>query len=177
MLMRRALAAFGWAIVHEKPSAAQPGPLLCVSRHRNGFFLAGYTPDTTVALHLRTPQGIPLLSGLDTWVSGGNARYALPRAWFRECRVFVEQADGGPLSCRIRHSGLPTIRRRLEVTGLRAARLRFFHEPGSESCVEMTLNSPVPCLGAERVPFSRVADRLGTYLQADAVHGQVTISW
>ena len=176
-LMRRALASFGWDLVHEKGAASQPGPMLCVSRHRNGFFLAGYSPDTTVATQLRMPQGIPLLSGLDTWIVAGRARYAMPRAWFRECRVFIEQEDNGPVSCRVRYSGFPTIRRRLEINGLRGARLRFFHEPGSEGGIELTRNAAVPCLEAETVAYRVVTDRLGTYVQAEAVTGQLMISW
>jgi hypothetical protein len=176
-LMRRALAGFGWEVIHDKASPSQPGPMLCISRHRNGFFLAGYSPDSTVATQLRMPQGIPLLSGLDTWISGGRARYALPGAWFRECRVFIDQEDGGPVSCRVRYSGFPTIRRRLEITGLRAARVRFFYEPGTAAGVELTRNAAVPCLGAEGVAAEVVTDRLGAYLQTAAVTGQLMISW
>lgn len=176
-LMRRALAGFGWEVIHDKASPSQPGPMLCISRHRNGFFFAGYSPDSTVATQLRMPQGIPLLSGLDTWISGGRARYALPGAWFRECRVFIDQEDGGPVSCRVRYSGFPTIRRRLEITGLRAARVRFFYEPGTAAGVELTRNAAVPCLGAEGVAAEVVTDRLGAYLQTAAVTGQLMISW
>ncbi len=180
MLMRAALARFGWSIRHQKRHAGQPGPMLCISRCRNGFFLAGYAPDTTTALLLRTPHGAPLLSGLDTEIVGGHARYApgTGRAWFRECRVAVEQADGGPVGCRIRHSGFPGVRRRLEITGLREARVRFFPEPDDLARVKMTLNSPVPCLEAQPAPWVAIRDRLGICLQPERpVTGQLMISW
>lgn len=177
MLMRRALGSFGWSLRQAKIHAGQPGPMLCISRHANGFHFAGFSPDTTVGLRLRTPHGAPLLAGLETQLVDGHACYTPAKAWFRECRVFVDQADGGPLSCRIRHSGFPAIRRRLEITGLDRARVRFFAEPGSEGRVEMTRNGDVPCLNAERVPYVAEADRLGTYLQADGLTGQLMISW
>lgn len=177
MLMRQALASFGWSIRHEKLHAGQPGPMLCISRHRNAFYFAGFCPDTTVALRLRAPHGVPLLAGLETQIVDGQARYTPAKAWFRECRVFVDQADGGPLSCRIRHSGFPSIRRRLEITGLNQARVRFFPEPGSEGRFEMTRNGDVPCLNAERVAWLAAADRLGPYLQAEGLSGQLMISW
>jgi len=176
-LMRRLLASFGWEIVHRKQSPDQPGPMLCISRHGNALWVAGYSPDTTVSTGLRMPQGAPLLAGLDTWLMQGRAYYTMPRAWLRECRVFVEQADGGPVSCRIRHSGFPSIRRRLEVAGLRNARVRFLYEPGTEAGLEMTRDRPVPCLDAERVPYRLVRDRLGAYAQAEAVSGLLMISW
>ncbi|MBN2450322.1 MAG: hypothetical protein JXR77_08030 [Lentisphaeria bacterium] len=177
MLMRWAAGAFGWRLRHEKLDAAQPAPMLCVARHRNAFTMAGYQADGTVALRLRAPQGVPLLSGTETVISDGLGRCPLPKAWLRECRVFVEQADGGPLSCRIRHSGFPGVTRRLEVTGLREAVLRFYPEPGTEERVVLTLGQGVPCLEAPRLAGQLRESAWGPCIEAAPVTGQVMISW
>jgi len=104
MLMRLALAELGCEILAEKHSATQRSPMLVVSRHRNGFFFSGYSPDTTLRSHFRFPQGAPVLLGLETQLAPGRSTYTMPRAWRRECRVFVEQ-DNGEVSCVERHSG------------------------------------------------------------------------
>ena len=55
-LMRSALAALGSHIVVVKHRPEQRSPVVSIARHDNGFFLSGYTPDTTVELRLLLPQ-------------------------------------------------------------------------------------------------------------------------
>ena len=172
-----ALTGFGWELQPQLSDPDSPVPLVCISRHANGFVFAGYSPDMTCALRLRTPLGAPLFSGWDVRVEEGRTRITPPRAWHRECRVFVDQTASTTVSCHIRHSGFPGVNRRLEITGLRKARVSFFPEPGTEQRVVATANAGVPCLGAPRVPLHVEEGPWGTHLVADGVDGQVMISW
>lgn len=176
-LMRDALRVLGWDFTVERSSMHIPVPMTCVSRHLNAFIFAGFSANTTAAVHLRTPQGIPLLTDTETRIIGGRGRYAFPKAWQHECRVFIEQSDTLSVGCRVRHSGLTGIRRRLEIVGLEQATVRFFHEPGTAGSVEMRLNSQVPCLVGELAEFEEKRDALGSYLEARGITGQMMISW
>jgi hypothetical protein len=161
----------------ESAMPEQKCPLTCISRHRNAFFFAGYTPDTTVRVHLRLPQGAPLLHGYETVLVGGRATYQMPRAWRRECRVFVEQPQG-EVGCRIISVSTSfTLRHGLLVSGLRDAMLRLYHEPGTESKVSMLRDPRWPFVQGDFLKFVHKRDRLGDYLEARNVTGDVMIGW
>lgn len=177
VLMRYALQSLGIHITVEKHSAAQGSPVLTVARHANGFFLSGFTRDTTTALRLRFPQGAPLLAGLETRLIGGQTRYTLPRAWHRECRVFVQQKRDGGLACHEINSGMVGVERRMHVSGLDNATIRFYHKPGTEARVKMLRNGQHPYLAGDFAEFAVKHDGLGRYLQTDNVTGALVISW
>ena len=188
-LMRLALQAFDFELLVEKPSpyrierlmeTALPEmscPLTCISRHRNAFYFSGYTPDTTYRVHFRLPQGAPVLTGYETLLANGRSTYSMPRAWRRECRVFVEQTEG-QLGCRtVSASSVYGFRNRLLVSGLRDATLRFYHEPDSEGKL-YTLRNPVwPFIQGDFVHPTPRDDRLGVYLEATELTGDLMITW
>ncbi|MEW6355849.1 MAG: hypothetical protein AB1696_05975 [Planctomycetota bacterium] len=173
MLMRYALSAFGMEMFAEKHAPAQGAPLVCISRHRNGFYFAGFCPDTTVSLHLRFPQGAPLLKGVETRIVNGRAGYHMPKAWKHECRVFVEQKEDSVVSCKERHCGEVNVRRRLLMNGLKNATVRFYPEPGTEADVKMLRNPKPPFLEGDFVTFARE----GRCLVAENISGEFLISW
>lgn len=188
-LMRVALQTFGLEILVEKQQAyrvvrlletAQPEltcPLTCISRHQNAFFFAGYTPDTTYRLHFRFPQGAPILTGYETILERGRSTYSMPRAWRRECRVFVEQ-QRGQVACRtLSPSTVYGRRHRLLVSGLEEATLRFYHVPGSEGHLTMLLDPSWPFIRGDFLEPVAKCDRLGCYLEAVNVTGDVMITW
>jgi len=188
-LMRLALQAFAFEILVEKQSpyrlerlmaTALPEltcPLTCIARHRNAFFFAGYTPDTTYRVHFRLPQGAPVLTGYETLLTNGRATYSMPRAWRRECRVFVDQHEG-EVGCRtVSPSTVYGFRNRWLVSGLRDATLRFYHEPGSEDRLTMLRNPTWPFIQGDFVRPVHKHDRLGVYLEASAITGDVMITW
>lgn len=142
-LMRLVLAEFGWSLRVERRSvlaAGRPGvhgcgrpgsgPNLTVHRSGNGFWFAGLGRSANDVLRLRTPDGAPLLLGVETWLAGGHATYHLPRAWRRECRVFVDQPGEGEAVCNeITHEKFGATRR-LWVAGLRDATVTIYPEAG-----------------------------------------------
>jgi hypothetical protein len=175
LLLRFALEAFGYRLSVCKQAPEQRNPVVTVARHENGFFFSGYTPNTDVDLCLKFPQGAPLLVGQETRLAGGQARYRPPRAWHRECRVFVVQGEG-ELSCIEQHSGEIGIQRRLFLTGLNDATLRFYPEP-SRPKVTMQPNPKEPFLEGPFLEYRTHDDALGHYLQAEHVTGSLLISW
>ena len=177
LLVRMGLRPLGVELSVEKMRAGLPTPMVCASRHDNGFVFAGYSADTTAAIQLRLQQGAPVLDNTETRIVDGRARYAPPKSWVAECRVFVEQAAAGPVGCRTRHSGHPAVAERLEVNGLADATVRFYPKAGTVARVAMTLNRPVPCLGAQAVRWVERHDACGHYLEATGVSGTLMISW
>jgi hypothetical protein len=187
-LTRLALQAFGLEVLIEKPSAHrlerlmetalpdQTCPLTCISRHRNGFIFSGYTPDTTYRVHFRMPQGAPILTGYETLLADGRSTYSMPRAWRRECRVFIEQPEG-EVGCRTVSPGTYGVRNRLLVSGLCQATLRFYPEPGSEDRVAILRDPRWPFVHGDFLPLARKHDQWGRYLEAAGVTGDVMITW
>lgn len=177
MLVRVALKTLGFELAVEKMRPGVTTPMLCVSRHDNGFLFAGYSADTTTAIQLRLPQGAPLLDNTETRLVDGCSRHTPPKSWVAECRVFIEQDEPGPVGCRTRHSGHPSVRERLEISGLRDATVRFYPKTGTAARVKMTLDRGVPCLGAPEVAWTEKRDERGHYLEAAGVSGLLMISW
>jgi hypothetical protein len=172
VLLRQALATLGVTVAVSKRTPGQRNPVLAIARCRGGLQFSGYTPNTTVELRLRLPQGAPILTGGEATLSDGLACYRLPRAWHRECRVCVEQARG-EVSCVEQHSGEIGIRRRLALTGLENAVVRFWPEPDRADRTAFLAKPAFPYLtGDFRQPV-----REGECLRVGPVSGALLISW
>ena len=152
-------------------------PLTVIARHANGFFFSGYVPETTATLRLRMPQGAPVLLGYETRLEDGYATYCMPRAWHRECRVFVEQPTDGELSCVENHSGELGISRRIRVLGLHNATVRFYPETGTAAEVKMLQHPRQPYLVGDFLKPEEKRDAMGHYLEVSGVTGSLLISW
>ena len=176
LLLRFALASFGWRLGIGKRAPAQGNPVLGIARHQNGFFFYSFTPDLTVKTSLRFPQGAPILIGTETVLEDGAATYHFPRALHHECRVFVDQA-GGVCSCReFRHSELG-LTRRLMMTGLQDATIRFYYDPGTEGKVTF-LRNPAPEYFAGDFRTAEMRDDpFGRYLRLGPLSGSLLITW
>jgi hypothetical protein len=177
VLMRLVLGRLGVGLRMQKVDADQRDALVCIARHANAFYFSGYSADTTVSLHLRFAQGAPLLVGAETRLARGASTYTMPRAWHRECRVFVDQAEDSLISCREQHSAHIGIKRRLSITGLKDATLRFYPEPGREESLQMLVTPRFPYLvGDFREPVKSDA-RFGNCVEIGKVTGELLISW
>lgn len=179
ILPRLLLSAFGCGLRVKKRRGGQRNPILAISRHRNAFFFAGHSPDTTVDQQLRLPQGAPIFFGGDTWLTGGHSTWRMPKAWRQECRVFVEQTIDGKVSCERVASIMHGISHRYRMRGLQDATVRFCPVPGTEARVTF-LRDP------EAEPHYHVGDfRLpklehgpaGAVLTVEGISGDLLISW
>lgn len=196
LLMRHMLGAFGWQITLRKREPAQANaiapannakappvasPIIAIARHDNGFFFSGCMRNTNVELSLAAPWGAPIFVGFETELREGMACYRMPRAWHRECRVFVRQ-EQGEIFCMERHSGEIGVSRRLKLMGLKDATLRFYPERGTREKVTLLMN-PRSADGftpteKEKIVQARAGDDAeGHYLEAENLTGILTISW
>lgn len=176
-LPRFLLQDFGYTLAVRKERPSQRNPLVCVARADNGFFFSGYHPNTTVELQLRFPQGAPLLVGHETRLRSGRSTYVMPRAWHRECRVFVDGQEAGELSCTEQPSVQYGVERRLQVKGLEKATARIYPPAGVEAEKLNTLvNVGYPYKTGS---VSHVAGdaRLGRHFVVENVSGMLTIAW
>ncbi len=177
LLMRFALHAFGYDFAVSKRFSEQQNPLVCVARRHNGFFFSGYSPDTTVTERFRFPQGAPLFIGFETWLEDGHSAYTMPRAWHRECRVFIDGQQEGKLSYREAHSGHYGVARRLQVAGLENATLRFYPDTsGDVGKVRIAVNSHYPYHTGKIEP-EQGDPKYGRHFVVENVSGNVNIAW
>lgn len=174
-LARAVLDRLGWRVGHDLLSADQTGPIAAWSRHANAWYLAAYSPDTTVGLRLRLPGGAPMLVGYEAQLVAGDARYQPPRALHRECRLLVEQT-AGVVSCTEQHSGEIGICRRLFLRGLDRATVRFYPEPGSEARVIFMQDARYPYQVGNFLTPAR-EDLAGPVLTVHDVSGSLMVAW
>lgn len=71
----------------------------------------------------------------------GFANYSFSRAELRECRVFVEQEEG-VLGCHDISPGSMFMRRRIKVSGLKNATVRFLAPKDCEQKIEACFKLP-----------------------------------
>lgn len=172
--MRTLLRQMGYVVEFEKREARTATPALMMHRHDGGLWFSGYHPDTTVGLRLKTPLGAPLLLGSEGLFEDGCMAYTMPRAWRAECRVFVEQKEAGVISYREIPPVSYRMRRRVMVTGLKDATVRFLPPAGMET--ELLANSAYPFMVGERPAVTAEKTVLGEALTVRHVTGSLLIS-
>ena len=170
-LMREVLQKFGYTIDFAKPSPQQLNPRLNFRRHANALYLSAYSPDMTVGVKLRMPEGAPVFMPTETMIEKGITSYHLGKAANLECRVFVEQ-EKGLLTCQDREPRAPRLKRKVQVTGLDHATLRFRPETGFEHTTTFLRESDSAVLS----PTVRT-DFAGTVLELRDLSGSVQIFW
>jgi hypothetical protein len=176
VLLRDALAALGVHIGTIRRLPEQRPPVVAVSRHDGGLWLSGFMPDTTVGLQLATEDGVPVPVGCDVELGAGRGTFRFPIAWRHECRVLIEQQDG-VVQCREGVSVAMGIARRLNLSGLKDATVRFLPEAGTEAKVTFQSDPKYPYL---RGPFATpVAEErfVGRCLTVRGITGNLLISW
>jgi hypothetical protein len=131
-----------------------------------------------VTLRLRFPHGAPIVKGNETWFEDGHSTYSMPRAWHRECRCFVEQADEGEISCVERISEEIGIRRRIMLTGLKNATVHFYPEirPAGPP-VRMESGRAHASFFETEKQVAYVPEESGRRLMAHGIAGDLLISW
>jgi hypothetical protein len=166
--MRLLLGEFGFHLRQWRHSASSRPMALFVSRRRNGFVFTGFKRDATVALDMRFPRGVPLLTEWERRVRDGLGRYYLARSFQEECRVFV--AQDAPTLLRCKADRWPTGKeRRLVVSGLQDARLTL--QPYAEALEEDRVE---PEGDADAEPNVHL---VGNCIELTDVSGQVAITW
>lgn len=140
LLLRKILEKFGYIIRFSKTNGNTDGNVIMLHRSNNAEILSVYAPDTTVETYLKFPLGAPILNGYETELKDGMANYRFPKSEHTECRVFVEQEKGvvGVRECApVNYK----YRRRILVSGLKNATVRFFGEEYCKEKIYAVLNS------------------------------------
>lgn len=175
-MVRDALTQFGISIQVGKDNPDVKDPMLCISRSDNAFYFSGYNPNTTVTQAFKFPEGAPLLLGFDTKLEKGHSIYALPTAWNRECRVFVEQEEG-LVSCKEMTTEQLGITRRLKVTGLKNATIRVYPDKEiKQDEIHFYNNAHYPWREGS-IEFEKGDPQKGAYYMVKNVTGELVVSW
>lgn len=137
--LRTALSNVGFDIEYKK-YADESSPVLMCHKHNNAFMFSAYLPSTTVKTSMRFPYGAPILNGYDAVMENGRSVYHFPKCVHTECRFFAEQ-DDGIISCRELPPVSAEYRRRIQLSGLKNATVRFLAEDYCKDDVYAVLNS------------------------------------
>lgn len=174
-LMRWILQKFGTSLQFDAGTLQTPDPLILAARHRNALFFSGYTVSTNTHLTWSFPEGAPVPVGCDVEVHHGTGRMILPRAWHRECRVFVRQAESGEISCRECLSGDTQIERRLIIRGLKNATVTFLRDSSApESAVHFQDQGNWYLGQGKHYPAQETSPH---HLVVNNISGTLLISW
>ncbi|MGA0559237.1 hypothetical protein ACO2Q8_21440 [Larkinella sp. VNQ87] len=176
LLMRYVLKEFGLDYRIDKKNPSVKNPVLTIARSDNGFFFSGYCPNTTITQRFKLAQGAPLLIGYETELANGFSVYAMPKAWHRESRIFVEQPDG-IVSCQEIHSGEKGIDRRIQVTGLKNATVRIYPDADvTEKDLHVYVNSGYPWKKGHTT-FKTGDPQYGKHYVVENVTGDLVAAW
>jgi hypothetical protein len=115
--MRYLLADFGMVIRQDRHDAATKPAYLFASRNRGNVILNGHKPDATVTMHLRFPDGAPIVTERQTRVKDSTATYFFDRSFHHECFVFVDQKTESLITHKEQRT-VPTEQRAFDVHGL-----------------------------------------------------------
>lgn len=174
-LILRAVKEFGIDINYEKPQG-QPRPVLMIHKHNGAFIFSSFHKSTTVKTSIKMPLGAPVLNGYSTILENGYATYNFPKAERKECRVFVEQQDG-VVSCREVNPGSHYLRRRIQVSGLKNATVRFVAENYCKNNVTIKLNTiGSSCILTDPFEAEYVTENGVTYCKISNVSGTLMLS-
>ncbi|EIP97134.1 hypothetical protein OpiT1DRAFT_01565 [Opitutaceae bacterium TAV1] len=176
-LMRWALEKLGYIIRFDKSTPATKDPLILCARSRGGWVFSGFTTTTTTTLRWRFPQGVPVPTGTDVHLTGTGTvgETHTPAAWHRECRILVEQAGPGDVSCREHYSGEIGITRRLRISGLKNAIVTCLPDTDFPPDA-VRIQKDEGYLGTgPAIPFRRTAE--GYCITTEPVTGEIFCSW
>jgi hypothetical protein len=168
------LSEFGWQIRFEKRSWAARCPITLLARRENGFFLSGFTPDTTSGLLLKTPLGAPLPTGSECVLRAGFSSFRMPKSWHKECRLFIVQ-DSGFVSAAEVTAEEVFFDRQIRVSGLKGATVRYLYEAGKEEKTKFLLNPQHPFLGGDWLEPKLVSDATADYFELRDVSGDLMV--
>ena len=168
---RETLASLGYSIHFRKQSERQKPPTIALSRNDNALIFSVYNSNTTSDAHFHFPFGAPILCGMEAELKDHASVYRFSRAEHRECRVFVDQAEG-VISCREAPPVNARYRRAIRISGFKNATVRLFSEKGCE-CIVSTIRSTNEMPIADP-RFEQVHDPIyGTYLEGKNISGHI----
>lgn len=176
ILLRQVLSEFGFAYAVDKRDPKVQSPVLSVARHDNAYYFSGYVPNTTVQQRFKYPQGAPVFTGIEARLEHGFTCYNLPTAWHKECRFFVQQ-DSGIVSAKEVFAGEKDITRRIALSGLANATVRFYMPDGvPASAIKIYKNGDYPWQKG-LISVVKANPAFGDCYEVANFTGRLTICW
>ena len=174
-MMRLVLSRIGYSLLYNKKSDDIRNPVNCISRNKNAFWFSGYVPNLTVEQRFLFPQGAPIMTGWETEIRQGYATYRFPKAFFEECRVFVEQ-EKGIISC-FEIPNRYKAQRRIQINGLEQAVVRIYAPvPLLPANFQAFLNTNYPFKTGKIEPVVKTSPS-GDFFEFQDISGQLVVSW
>lgn len=178
-IARQLLSKTGFVFDYKKPHANTRNPVVTIHQHDESLWYSGFCPDTRVSVGLSTPLGAPLLIGHEPILENNVSWYNFPRAWQKECRVFVEQEDSTEVFCREAIPVRIDVKRRLEIGGLKNATVRVLCKDFENtffllnSTYPFYITQPIEPVKEESVygPVWRLDNVSGTLMAFDSFKG------
>lgn len=115
--MRYLLAELGWVIRQDRHDIATKPTYLFASRNRGMYVINGHKSDATVTVHVKFPDGAPILTERQVRVKDSTATYFLDRTFHHECFAFVKQEKESLITHKEQRT-VPAERRAFDLHGL-----------------------------------------------------------
>jgi len=173
-LARIAAATLGIDLGHDREEFSDRVPLATIGRSRNAFVFAGYNQHGA-QLDLRMPLGAPLFVSHRVHVENGRTQFTPQVGWFGECRLFIDQSERSRIYVRDACSVMTGVRRRLWISGLKNAVVRFFADPQYEAELRFLLNGRHPYQVGNFLKPRRIESAQGVYFETEPVTGELLI--
>ncbi len=177
-LLRTVLSSFGYTISFSKAGAESKNQILMLHRSNNAEFLSVHSPDMTTDVKMKFPLGAPIFMNRDIELDeNGIGTYRFGKFAHEECRVFVEQS-GGVVSAKEMSPVSMKYRRRIAVSGLKDATVRFFGEKYCEEFVKSYLDAPGDLYKSDKKFDCELIRSVeyGTYVEVRGVTGEMLFS-
>ncbi len=176
ILMRKMCHFVGYDFSFSKYDKYTKEPVILMHRSHSSLWFEGYCPDTTVKIGLCTPIGAPLLLANETVINDGCTEYHMPRAWRHECRVFVENHEGGVIHAK---ETIPTaygVERRILVENLKNATVYVIPKKGNPEKTFFMLNSEYPHFVSQPFTCELTESPFGKVYKLCNISGNLLIS-
>ena len=174
-LLRSIAGCWGWRIEFCAFSPESMLPRMNISRRNNGFYFSFFCRDTTAAVRLKTPAGIPVLEEMETEISDGCALLHPGKCMHKLCRVFVEQAENGIISHKKEFAGEPVLAEKFTVSGLQNAVVRIFVQKDALDRLEIINDANHRWFQLPRTDYSVEKNELGICAILQNISGTLCI--
>ncbi len=173
----KALSILGWSFGINRQNEDARAPFTVLHRHRNALIAGNFFPAPHVELSLSTPLGAPLFVPAHNTIVDGQTVIPHGPAGQRECRWFVEGQKSGTIRARLLHPGMPEIRRRYLISGLKNATIRFLPEPETGEALRVVLNPVFPYF-LDKIHPTKIEDSpWGPLITVPHVTGELLFEW
>ncbi len=139
ILLRASMSKFGYLMRFDCFDITTKLPLILFSRCRGALWLNSFAKDTTVRMHMTTPDGAPAPKGMDFIVSDSVGTYPMEKAMHTDCRIYVRQKNRTRVRCFQENiQSYHNIDEKIVLEGLDDAEVTVYPTEGGSVCFYLT---------------------------------------